>query len=84
MTSPVAVAVKRMPRFEWKLDATAVLTVVFALVTLAVTWGMFSSRLSAMEAQMLQVSSSTQQLTTAVVKLQTQLEERERREDRRR
>jgi len=68
----------------WKIDGSSIITAVIVAGGLVAQWGMYSVRLASLEAQMARVTSATEQLTTAVTKLQVQMEEREKREDRRR
>jgi len=73
-----------VPRLDWKIDGTAVLTLIITAAGLAAQWGVNSVRISALEARMDRVSQAIEQLTPAVTKIQTQLEEREKIAERRR
>jgi len=68
-----------VPQLEWKIDATSILTVLVMAGSLAVQWGVYSVRLTSLETEMGRISTATQQLTTAVTKIEVKMEEREAR-----
>jgi hypothetical protein len=73
-----------MPKFDPKISVGNIVQIAILLVTGGMLWGQVNNRIDSMDrngtAAMQQYGAQMQKLELAIVKLQTILEERERRE----
>ncbi len=72
-------------KIDWSLSISTVLTVLVLVVSMAVQYGMMSTRIGAIEIMVARQSGANENLAvalhsleTTMVRLQTQMEERER------
>lgn len=77
-----------MPQLDWKIDVGNLLTLLVLLLGLAAGYGSLSTRMGAVEVQAAKASQTNEQLNvtlmslqTTIVRVQTQMDEREKRFD---
>ncbi len=72
-------------KLDWRIDLGSIITAGLLLVGFAVQYGVLSNRVAAIEVQMLQSSAAnqsivavTQELKSTIIRVQTQIEERQK------